>query len=329
MEKIKIFILKALKKVYSKLFTVKSLEKLDCENNGDVANKMIFDLLMKDEPCMIARFGSTELANMANYLMVKTQNKQPLAYVKGEEIFPWWWETSLMNQMQQWSGFFPPTQEKIEQFCEMMFEDMKQVDVLGSWLSYEKYFINEMNCDIVHLRFLEPFWSENPWTKALENKKVLVLHPFAETIKQQYKKREGLFENNNCLPKFSSLETIKSVQTLGQNDTNFNDWFEALQWMKDEIDRHDYDVCLIGAGAYGFPLAAHVKRMGKKGIHVGGALQLFFGIKGKRWEDPHYGVEQWKIPEGFYMNLMNEHWVRPNETETPKTAEKVEGSSYW
>ena len=27
----------------------------------------------------------------------------------------------------------------------------------------------------------------------------------------------------------------------------------------------------LGCGAYGFPLAAHVKRMGKKAIHMGGS----------------------------------------------------------
>ena len=55
--------------------------------------------------------------------------------------------------------------------------------------------------------------------------------------------------------------------------------------MENEIDKHDYEVCLIGCGAYGLPLAAHVKKQGKKAIHIGGALQLLFGIMGKRWID--------------------------------------------
>lgn len=33
---------------------------------------------------------------------------------------------------------------------------------------------------------------------------------------------------------------------------------------------------------YGFPLAAHVKHKGKQAIHLGGTLQLLFGIKGNR-----------------------------------------------
>lgn len=86
------------------------------------------------------------------------------------------------------------------------------------------------------------------------------------------------------MPDFD-LITIKAVQSLGGGE-QFQSWFDALDWMKAEIDKHDYDICLIGCGAYGFPLAAHVKRLGKKAFHLGGALQLVFGIRGRRWENP-------------------------------------------
>jgi hypothetical protein len=161
----------------------------------------------------------------------------------------------------------------------------------------------------------------------LEGKKVLVVHPFANDISEQYKKRELLFKNN-LLPNFH-LTTIKAVQSIANEETEFRDWFEALEFMKAKIDKVDYDICLIGCGAYGFPLAAHVKRMGKKGFHYGGALQLLFGIRGKRWDDPNYGVKEWGIPVGFYADLMNEHWIRPSNIDVPKNATVVEGACYW
>ena len=68
----------------------------------------------------------------------------------------------------------------------------------------------------------------------------------------------------------------------GGQCSQFNTWFDALDYMKSEIDKYDYDVCLIGCGAYGFPLATHVKHNGKQAIHLGGTLQLLFGIKGNR-----------------------------------------------
>ena len=320
-------ILKIFRKIYS-IYLGNYKVKPDCIQDPEKVSKLLYDALVSEEHCMIARFGSTELMCLLNYIGVHNQKKQYFSYIKGESN-PWWWEKSTMNQMQQWSGFFPPTQEKIDKFCELMLEDMKEVDILGSWLPNEKDFENEISkATKVHLIFLDPYWSKIPWTSALKGRKVLVIHPFDKTINSQYKKRKLLFKNNELLPEFK-LITIKAVQSLGQGDPRFRDWFEALDYMKTEIDKIDYDICLIGAGAYGFPLAAHVKRRGKKALHLGGALQLLFGIIGSRWEDSNYGVKKWGIPKGKYANLINEHWVRPDEDEKPKNAMAVEGECYW
>jgi len=323
MNKATITTLKTLRKVYAKIQGNKKDELPKSEQNPDIVSNLIYKALIEDKPCMIARFGSTELTCLVNYLGVKNKKKNYLEYIKGNAQ-SWWWEPAILNQMQQWSGFFPPTHEKIKQFCELMLKDILQVDILGSWLASEHLFHKELaNSEKVRFIYLEPFWSEKPWTKALEGKKVLVVHPFAETIEKQYKNRALLF-NNNLLPKFE-LKTIKAVQTIAGTKAEYEDWFEALNFMKSEIDETDYDICLIGAGAYGFPLAAHVKRTGKKAVHMGGSLQLLFGIRGKRWENKDYG----KALNLNYPGLFNEHWVKPNTSETPKSSSKVEDSCYW
>jgi hypothetical protein len=327
MGKFSIFVLKFLQKIYVFFKGTKNPQSLDSIQDDKLASKLIYEALISNEPCMIARFGSTELACLTNYLGVINNKDKYLEYIKGTAT-AWWWNSNVIHQMQQWSGFFPARVDKIEQFCALMLQDIPEVDILGSWLTDEKYFDKELQkSQKVHLRFLEPYWSENHWSRALEGKKVLVVHPFAKDIEDQYQKRELLFKNN-LLPEFQ-LTTIKAVQSLAEEHTEFHDWFEALDYMKAEIDKVDFDICLIGCGAYGFPLAAHVKRMGKKGFHYGGALQLLFGIRGNRWEDPNYGVKQWGIPYGFYTNLMNEHWIRPNNYEKPKNAQIVEGACYW
>ncbi len=326
MNKLAIYTLKILQKSYKTIYG-RGESKPICEQNADKASRLIYDSLISEEPLMIARFGSTELTAIVNYLGVK-EEKNILDYIKGKSS-KWWWEPKIISQIQVWSGFFPPKVDKIEQFCELMLEDKKFVDILGSWLVDETLMEEGMHATKVHLRLLEPFWSNSPWTKALKGKNILVVHPFSKTILRQYENREYLFENKDVLPKFKSLTVIKAVQSLGKEDDRFNDWFEALDYMKSEIDKVDYDVCLIAAGAYGFPLAAHVKRKGKKSIHLGGALQLLFGIRGKRWEDPNYGVVQWGLEKGSYSNMMNNYWTRPNEDETPAGANKVEGACYW
>ena len=111
---------------------------------------------------------------------------------------------------------------------------------------------------------------------------------------------------------------IKAVQSLAGEKNPFENWFQALEFMKDQILKKDFDIALIGCGAYGFPLAAHVKKIGKQAIHMGGSLQILFGIKGKRW-DNHPVISK------FY----NEHWVRPRAEDKPKKSHLVEDDCYW
>jgi hypothetical protein len=152
----------------------------------------------------------------------------------------------------------------------------------------------------------------------LKGKKVLVVHPFEQSILHQYtNKRELLFPNKDILPDFE-LKTVKAVQSYAQMQTPFSDWEAALDKMKNDIAKQDFDVCLIGAGAYGLPLGAFVKELGKTALHLGGASQILFGIIGQRW----YGVPA-------IAALFNEHWKRPFPDETPEKKAVVDKSSYW
>ncbi len=323
------FSLNVLRKLYSKGFGGHQFPPLQREEDPDKASNIIYNLLVKDNPCMIARFGNNEFTALVNYLGVNSPHHSIWRYIKGEQP-AWWWNKNNMNQMQRCAGFFPSTEENMQRFGELMMEDMKQLDVLGSWIYNESVVADYIKqAKYVHLRLLEPFWAKEPWTRALHGKRVLVVHPFVPIIEKQYQeRRQKLFENQDVLPEFH-LQTIQAVQSLGGDSNGFADWFQALDWMKHEIDRCDYDIALIGCGAYGFPLAAHVKRQGKKAVHLGGSLQLLFGIIGRRWEDPNYGVKVWKIPVGSYSRLINEYWVRPGDVGKSRNAQEVEGACYW
>ena len=95
-------------------------------------------------------------------------------------------------------------------------------------------------------------------------------------------------------------------------------WFDALAAMQRQMDAADYEVAIIGAGAYGLPLAAHARDTGHTAIQMSGATQLLFGIRGKRW-DAHPVISR----------LYNDAWVRPAESEGVAHRETVEGGSYW
>ena len=128
-----------------------------------------------------------------------------------------------------------------------------------------------------------------------------------------------IWDNNKVLPEFD-LITFKAVQSIGGCD-EYTDWYQALKYMQKEISKKDFDVALIGCGAYGMPLGAYIKaELGKKAIHIGGSLQVLFGIKGSRWEGKPYFYD-----ERFY----NDFWVRPYESDKPQNWSQVENGCYW
>ena len=149
---------------------------------------------------------------------------------------------------------------------------------------------------------------------------MLVVHPFAKSIQESYdNKRSLLFKDSTMLPQFH-LQTFRSVQSLAGIQTPFKDWFEAYEFMCEEIAKIDFDVAIVGCGAYGLPIGSFIKgELKKTAIHLGGATQILFGIKGKRWDDVPF----------FRDHLYNEHWTRPREDEVIRDYKTVEGGAYW
>lgn len=286
---------------------------------GQASNDQIREELLRNKPTMICKFGTTELSTIYNYLSTKEPKKieHVWKYIRREKKFLWWFDVN--NSIADLSGFFPATDKMLEKFCELYLQDIKEIDLLGSYIKEECLLKNELahtkKIDIDGI--LSPFRYENPWSEVLGGKRVLVVHPFEESIRNQYKKRSLLFKNEKVLPEFELL-TIKAVQGLVKSTTGFNSWFEALDYMKDKINQTEFDIAVIGCGAYGMPLAAHVKRLGKKAVHMAGSTQMLFGISGKRWED-----------QEEFRAFINEHWSKPLPSEAPRYFTRVEGGCYW
>lgn len=321
------YILLGLRKAFNKLF--KPHQSMPaCELDPNKANAIIYKMLADNKTCMITRFGAVEISALVNYIGVTGLEKHSLLkFITGEEP-EWWWNEGVRHTMTNNAGFFPATDDNLVKFGELMMSSIHSIDVLGSWQPTEKKFIPFFSkASLINFLFLDPYWSDQPWTRVLEGKKVLVVHPFAELIEQQYQtNRTKLFKNKDVLPLFD-LKVVKAVQSVGGSN-QFIDWFEALDYMKKEIDKHDYDICLLGCGAYGLPLASHVKNKGYKAVHVGGTLQLLFGIWGKRWDNPKYGEEILK-KSGAYTELRNEFWVQPGNGLRPENYKKIEDGCYW
>jgi hypothetical protein len=266
---------------------------------------------------LITRIGTTE-GNILLHELKMMDKKEQYSY-----------PFILKKNLSDLSGVFPIDNKSIKKFSNMYSEALQAANVLGvridpiekQFWSLESKIINgyKLKPTFVDIEFLWPGTSSDPWTTYLGSKKVLVIHPFAASMKRQLKKRKLLFKNplfsENFNPTF-----MKPVQSLADNKSviRHKSWFEAFEFMKSEIKKHDFEIALIGAGAYGLPLAYECYKLGKKAIHVGGALQLFFGIKGKRW-----------MEDAKMQKLINKYWIFPLKEEIPKGASKVENGCYW
>lgn len=270
-------------------------------------SKMIEELLCSDSPCMIARIGSVEMQAVNDVYNVRFHLKNEISDVK-------------INTLYTNAGFFPKDKALVPQFEKVYRDACTELDLMAILHNRdEDYWVHSINPNVQYTRLttLEPYYWPEPWSAVLEGKTVLVVSPFAELIQKQYQNRQYLFANQSVLPAFT-LKTIRAVQTIGDNTEGFRDWFEALEYMKKQIEKEDFDVAILGCGAYAFPLAAHCKRLGKKSVVMGGATQIFFGIKGKRWDQSL-----------VVSKMYNSYWQYPSEKERPRGFDQVENGCYW
>ena len=325
--------IRGLKTLYRTIFHKQFLAP-ECDCDRQSSNDKIYDLLATSKPCFISRFGTTEINCINNYLCISNSQdsftKRVWNYISDKTHTPWW-NTNHFVTMVKYSGIYPPSKQTATRFSKLMIDDIPLIDLLGCHQYYEKFMPLRSDVIRVQLEMLYPFFVERPWTRILKGKRVLVVHPFANTISKQYNVKKQLFNNIEILPDFT-LITFPSVQSLG-GSSEFNSWFDALEYMKQEIEKIDFDICLLGCGAYGMPLGAFIKRIGKQAVHIGGGLQLLFGIKGNRWESGAY-TNYWHYRPGIdisidYRTLFNDYWVRPSKEEKPQSAKNVENECYW
>jgi hypothetical protein len=276
----------------------------------EAGNELIGQAILDGKPFLAGRLGTVELDAICHYLRHRGESR-PKDY-----------PASVAMAMGNNAGFFPVTTENLDRFAVEYLAAAAALDADAVWFNPGENLVAREVCPeaaLVPLRSLEPYYHERPWSRTLAGKRVLVVHPFADSIVDNYRsKRSLLFRDPDVLSEFD-LVVLRAVQSIAGESTEFGTWFDALDSMKGRIGETAFDVLIVGAGAYGLPLAAHAKRLGKVAIHMGGATQILFGIRGRRWDDHE-----------FISSLFNEHWTRPKPSETPSHFERVEdGGAYW
>jgi hypothetical protein len=268
------------------------------------ANRHIHNLIVSGQPVLVSRIGHTE------------------GRIVGECLFRGGRYGRLtLKQAHQNAGIFPVDNDLLTRFSEIYSAALREVDLLGFWqTSYQARWLASLPNRplLAPLESLEPYFHPQPWTAALAGRRVLVVHPFARSIASQYRqRRQSLFTNPEILPAFE-LDVLAPPQTLAPDTGGYADWQEALETLVSQALERPFDVALLGCGAYGMPLGAAIKRDGRQAIHLGGSLQLLFGIRGRRWD---------ALPS--FQPLFNDAWIRPSAEETPQRAEAVDAGCYW
>lgn len=270
-------------------------------------------------PLLFGRLGGLEAQNLAIFLDLESGWSKPLRKGKAK-LF----HKRRLKQLCHNAGVYPENRKSFEFFCLEHLNALENLDIFSVWAKpfawVENLFLDDSVLSVdgrVSFPWLEARdgISRNGWGHSLANKKVLVVSPFVDSMSAQVDRLSLVFPDI-FVPQFDFLFLKAPLTQGGLHDGRSYESY--LREMKDSLNNLEFDVALISAGAYSLPLAAQAKLQGKKGIHAGGALQLFFGIIGRRYED-----------DGLVRKFLNEYWKRPYEHERPKNWQKIEGGCYW
>jgi hypothetical protein len=271
------------------------------------SSKVIADFITAGKPFCAVRYGGSEISCLNGYEKIR------LGFAKT-------YKDSARWAMKVRAGFYPTDDQHLNEYCELVKSHVGSTDILailGLHMEDYLYEIWTPKAKVITNWALEPLLGR--WTPLLKGKKVLVVSPFSDEILFQYSRREKLFPKEpDRLPEFE-LKVLQAPMTLGEStDYRFPSFMRSLEEIEERIKETDFDIALVGAGAYGILLTLYCKSLGKMALQTGGATQTLFGIMGKRWENrPHVA------------SRVNEYWIRPDPTKKPKGYEKIDNGAYW
>ena len=167
----------------------------------------------------------------------------------------------------------------------------------------------------LHARHLEPYYYKESWMSAMKGKRILIVHPFS--LESQVPRLNNIFPH----PWFEDCTFIffkPPVTFVGNHEGK--DWQEHYNASMSELQKiHDFDIALVAAGGYGMLISDFIyTTLGKSVMYIRVALQIFFGVIGKRW------FENQEI-----LAMMNDNWIRPIQGDKPANFTAVEKGCYW
>lgn len=276
----------------------------------------IMEAVNNSRPYCTGKLGSVEASCVVHKLTAKNQRN---------------WDTpghakTLRRALGENAGIFPLHDLVLDRWVQEFVQSVSKLDSVLQWCpEYGDSAIIQSFCPAarVYESFgeLEPFFieKEKNWFTNLKNKKVLIISPFKESIEHQIPNLGDIWQEDMSSIDFRIVKFPYSPFVSGKQEDK--SYVHLLNRINKEIRSFPFDIAIVGAGGYSLPIIASVKDMGKVGVHMGGALQLLFGIKGRRWDSND------KFKDSQFYN--SEKWIRPLLQDLPENSVVVEGGCYW
>jgi hypothetical protein len=216
------------------------------------------------------------------------------------------------------AGIRPRNHQSYRLFASLCRQAMENLDCQGVWrTAYEARCLGrDPRRMFFDVETTAPDASNRGhWMEALQGKRVLVVSPFETTINEQIPRLAEVWPRASWM-RGARFTCVKFPYLI---DAECDEaWWEVYDRIALIISRAEYDVALFGCGGLGLPFTQVAKSAGRVGLHLGGHLQLIFGVYGRR-----------HLEQEWHAKHINEAWVRPRALEVANSASRVESGCYW
>jgi glycosyltransferase involved in cell wall biosynthesis len=220
------------------------------------------------------------------------------------------------------AGFFPVELDAYRGWNREMRASIAHLDFVCLWQTdpflrlYESEFVSK---NAEKAQRIPMAWLGKSILHEIADFRCLVISPFIKTMQMQLPRMRQIHDPEyqtkiNWDKMASNIRFLRCPLQWHLEPSPYRSWAEGLEILSGKVAQEQFDVALIGAGAWSLPLAAQIKKSGRSAIHTGGETQLFFGIKGQRWN---------------HIDFYNSAWVSVLPEETPKLRAKIDDACYW
>ena len=301
--------------------SIKNGKKFNLENDNSILINYINDKLRKKEHFIIPRIAGVE--NNLIYILI----------TKGINSTTYNWIKNTAKTMKNNAGVQFTSEHSLKTYAtnyikafnkSELYTNWHPIGQVYRWISESSQFMEErfknkktiwaLTYDIYHNIY------GNIWTHSLKGKRILIISAFSESYKKKYD--EGILPKIYNVDLFPECKLLFITPPKTQGTNISKDWMIELDIFNKKIERikDNFDIALVSAGGYGNIICSNLYDLNKSAIYVGGVLQMYFGIYGRRWM-----VENKDILNVF----LNEHWSRPKDSEKPKNYKSIEEGCYF